>query len=321
MAKNLRTFSILASVAALSLSFSACNSLSTGELEISEKNVTLTVDKEGTFTAVAPVGNTTDSDWSIYQGAAYTLLFNFTTNTCEIAVENLKYDSNVAAVSFTLSSIPLSSESNSTVRGVNYTGPMAFSDADGATHTIKNIRLYCLRDQSRVFSDETTATPTFQLSFTLDDTYKLRAMQYEDVFFGTTTSTNINNTEEVAEGTTAQYKVSFNMLSSSNDFVSANRTLDLTIANPRFIPAMPSTIKSMVFPNIPFKFTDNGFTFDLDALTPEIANTPYPAFPIRDLAGEVVSEKTFTLDFKCLSTNVKVGSWSVNVDATPYPLQ
>ena len=313
-----KIFSFACMAAAISGTLVSCDN--DNNLEFDEQTITLTLLPAGSFTAVAPIENPSDSDWKLFSGAGYMFVFDFKTNTCAIQVENLKVDNSTTPLSFTLTNLPQSTEKDVNVRGVDTYGPYAFEGPDSRTHLVKNIRLFCLRDANRHFDDENVAVPTFFLSFDLDDT-QVKVVPYNEIYFGTTTSTNLSNTSNVESAKTAKYLVTFNMLKYNNgqySFNPDNRTVDITILNPKFIPSMPDMIKQITFPGIPFTLDENGFTLESSALLPVINTRPFSDFPISDLSAEIVYEKSMNLEFDCLSTNPKVGSWNVKVDATPF---
>lgn len=80
-----------------------------------------------------------------------------------------------------------------------------------------------------------------------------------------------------------------------------SRTCTIEIEHPRFISNMPANLGTMVFPGVPFIFTDdNGYEFKMAQLIPHIANTPYPAFRVSAIEGEYDGNtNTFELEFTC----------------------
>lgn len=306
---TLKKFAFILSGIALSGTFYACDDLDDNDLEIQEQKVTLTVLPDYSFTAVAPIENATAENWQTFAGASYIFVFDFKANTCAITANDLKYDSN-NNVSFTIANLPLNNEADANVRGVKTSSPSAFLTADGKTHTVNNIRLFCLRDPNRLYNDNESAIPAFFLSFTLDETWQIKAVSNENIFFGTTTTTSANDPTNISAGTSARYKLTLNHLT---------RTAEITIRNPRFIPTMPVDIAEMTFPGIPFTFNDNGIDLSSNNLLPEIQDTPYDLFPISDLSASMVYETSLDLNFSCNSP--RVGNWNVAVDATPFALK
>lgn len=316
--RNILSFAFCASI--LSGVLSSCDS-NNNNLEFDEQKITLALLPAGSFTAVAPAENASAADWQLFPGATYAFVFDFKNNTCDIAVENLTVDASTAPLSFTASNLPQSTEADANVRGVKNAGPVAFIGPDGRTHNVSDIRLFCLRDAYRYFDDSRVAVPTFFLSFKLDDN-QVKVIPYNEIYFGTTTSTNLSNPSDFSSARTAKYLVTFNMYDAENKTFNANkRTADVTILNPKFIPAMPDEIKMMTFPGIPFELNDNGLTLKSESLLPEISDRPYSAFPITDLSADIIYETSMKLDFNCISTNPRVGSWNVKVDSTPFAIK
>ncbi len=79
------------------------------------------------------------------------------------------------------------------------------------------------------------------------------------------------------------------------------RTCVIEIEHPRFLATMPANLGTMVFPGVPFTFTDdNGYEFKMAKLIPQIANTPYPTFQVSAIEGEYDGDtNTFELEFTC----------------------
>lgn len=77
------------------------------------------------------------------------------------------------------------------------------------------------------------------------------------------------------------------------------RTADLKITNAKFEQNMPAM--TMVFPAIPFTVERGGnvITFSAAALTPTIAGTPYPNFPITEFKGTLTPTSGIDLSFIC----------------------
>lgn len=86
----------------------------------------------------------------------------------------------------------------------------------------------------------------------------------------------------------------------------SNSTARLYIENANFLENMPQ-LGVMEFGGISFAMTANGnervATFACDALTPEIAGRPYPAFPITDLEATMRPGKSLELNFICTFRN------------------
>lgn len=307
-----RKFAAIACTVAVAGTFISCNSLDDDDLGITEQTITLTVVPQGTFTAVAPAENTESSQWKTFSGATYVLKFDFKTQKCDITVSGLKYIDEQTSQTFTLSNIPLSIEKHPTiVQGVNHAGPMAFQGTDGKNHIVSDIRLFCMLDPNRLFDDDKQRNSVY-ISFKIDD-YLVKAIEYDQYFFGTTSTTDLNNPDQAPiKSTNARYRLQIKLKDADNQ---NNLNADLTILNPKFIPSMP--VERMTFPSIPLSLEADGYSLEASDLTPEISGVPYPGFPITDLSAKVVYETSFNLGFTCTS---RIGSYTVNVDATPYAL-
>lgn len=305
-----RKFTAIACAAILAGAFSSCNSLNDDDLGIKEQTATLTVAPEYTFTAVAAAGNT-DEAWSVYPGASYAFKFDFKAQKCDITATDLKYLDDNTSTTFTLSNLPLSNEKYpSIVQGVNTPGPVAFQGADGQNHVVTDIRLFCMLDPYRLFDDNKQRNSVY-LSFKIDGNI-VKAIEYDQYFFGTTSTTDLASaTQAPVTSTSARYRLQLKRKDANTSLAA-----DLTILNPRFIPNMP--VERMTFPDIPLTLTTDGYSLEAEKIIPTISGTPYPAFPITDLAASVVFENSFTLEFTCISPK---GSYQVNADTTPYALR
>lgn len=304
----------IACIASVAGTFSSCNSLNDDDLGITEQTVTLTVSQDGTLTAVAPADITTSdiitpSEWNLYSGAEYRIKFDFKTQKCDLTVSKLSYLNDKTQSSFTLANLPISNEKYpAIVQGVNTPGPVAFQDANGQNHIVTDIRLFCMIDPYRLFDDDKQRNSIY-ISFKIDGTL-VQAIERNQYFFGTTTTTDLANPAQApSTSTSARYHLKLKPIENT---IKA----DLTILYPKFIPNMP--VERMTFPDIPLNLTPNGYILFANKIIPTISGTPYNGFPITDLTATTVYENSFNLDFTCIC---RYGSFKVKAETTPYALR
>ncbi len=76
------------------------------------------------------------------------------------------------------------------------------------------------------------------------------------------------------------------------------RRLEISMKQAKFVGNMPMRL-DIVLKNIPFTISGTTARWNVDAITPEIGGTPYPAFPITDLAGEYDFGDGLQMKFYC----------------------
>lgn len=116
----------------------------------------------------------------------------------------------------------------------------------------------------------------------------------------TPTTTTINYTGDTVtypiDDATSTYTSSVGIYRVTLDTETSTATLEIENAN--FLAGMP-TLDVMSFNNI--TYTTNGSEIQLqsEALTPEIAGRPFPAFPITQLTGTLKPNVALQLSFIC----------------------
>ncbi len=126
------------------------------------------------------------------------------------------------------------------------------------------------------------------------------------VYGGTTVTYPVADESQVYESTRGTYEV---------EYSTTDKTAVLLINNANFLEGMPP-LGTMSFPGINWAAdnANNGFMLQKDALTPEIANRPFPAFPISNLTAFEVPGKSLELTFIC---NYKNTPYQVTFSGTP----
>lgn len=113
----------------------------------------------------------------------------------------------------------------------------------------------------------------------------------ELIFKGKTSTSPVADPENIYTSTKSTYYISI-----SDDAESAV----MTIADADFLQGMPA-LGEMLFQPITCSFNSetNTLTLEADAITPEIAGRPFPAFPISDYSATVVPGKSVRINFIC----------------------
>lgn len=216
-------------------------------------------------------------------GADYSIFADFGASTLALSVNNLMLPEADRAISFDLPAIRL--QNTATGFRAEQRDALTAPANDGSTVTVTDIYVD--------FFYPYGATPNpIAINFTLNGKFKITTFFNSTRYSATTTSTSVTDpaldpftTEE------SQYALAID---------TKNMTCAIAIYNPRFVANMPS-LNTMIFPGIPFKFTDNGISFKSKSLIPQIGSDPYPQFTITDLEGNIVAGKTLTMKFDCMA--------------------
>lgn len=128
----------------------------------------------------------------------------------------------------------------------------------------------------------------------------------ELIFKGKTTTNPVSDPENIYTSTKSTYTISV-----SDDAKSAV----MVIADADFLQGMPA-LGEMLFQPITCKFNAETNTLALaaEAITPEIAGRPFPAFPISNYSATVIPGKSIRINFIC---NYRGTPFSVNFTGTP----
>ena len=126
------------------------------------------------------------------------------------------------------------------------------------------------------------------------------------VYVGKTVTYPKEDPEKVFESTRGTYSIEYD---------ESDNTAVLNINNASFLQGMPE-LGVMSFTGIAWK-ADNankGFMLQKDALTPEIAGRPFPAFPISDFTAFEIPGESLEIKFICDYRNTP---YVVTFEGTP----
>lgn len=242
---------------------------------------------------------TPDNSLQVLPGANYRILVDYDLMTCNVTVNDLQFDSQQSAISFTIPETRIAVSSS----GWLIRRQEAFTvETSRGTATISN---FDLEFTMRVGGSSALA----MLEFDLDGKYHISTLLTTSNFVGTTSSTIIGNPDQDPFSTqTSTYSVIVNRETAK---------AQIRIYNPKFSNEMPSNLGTMVFDNIPVTFTSKGFAATPTEIIPEIATAggsdPYPQFKITNLDVAYVAGMHLDMEFDCAAFNRHV-----KVSTSPY---
>lgn len=229
-----------------------------------------------------------DNTTSALPGANYNIIVDYNTNVCTVGVNDLQFDTQKTAISFTMPDIRIAVGSS----GWIIRQDEATVQSSNGTVKITDFEAWFTM---RVGGSSALAG----ISFTIDDQYEIHTLLTTSNFIGTTESTIIGDATN-------------DPFSTKNSTVSiivnpATQTAEVRIYNPKFSADMPSNLGTMVFPNLPLTYTSKGFSIMRSQIIPEIATAsgsdPYPQFAITNLEVAYVAGSHANIYFDCAAFN------------------
>ncbi len=268
------------------------------------------------------VQNLKNYDWSYYDGCNYTIIFDENDNSCSIQISDIQFDQN-QRTTLTFLNLPQTSFKDPNVKGTSYVGSFATnSEASMSTYYISDLSIECLLDQDRTFGytekngEQIPAPVGVQpfISFTINNSYKIRIIQKKNYFYGLTSSVCSGGEFDPFHTQSSKYLLNLNP---------TMKTARLTIENAQFVNGMPKGI-TMDFSGIDFTITDTGILLASASLIPTANNRPFQMYEVTDLQGIVSYATKLALSFHCPHVPIPMDSddtysFSVTVDA-PYSL-
>lgn len=221
----------------------------------------------------------------IFSGANYMVVVNLDNATFQLSVNDLEYLTDQRAISFTLPEMKISV----TQKGwkISYDDKMQL-ETSYQPITVSN---YAVNFALRADGSQNLVS----IEFTIDNRYDIKTFFTHSQYIGTTKSTDITDPENAPFSTEAS---SYLIILDDK-----TKTVEVQIASPKFLEAMPSNLGIMVFSDIPVTYTKEGYSFKINKLTPKIGEDPYPAFEITNLEGKVVAGQALNLNFDCARFN------------------
>ncbi len=227
-------------------------------------------------------------------GMGYKVRLNYTAPSADVTISGLKLTDDTTYPSFTLSGLKFAIDKDG---WIVLTGENLRPSVPGVAVS-PVIGRFSMRLYQRVIGN--TYSPAFCVSMTLDGRYSVVSSYPGQGCYGTTKS--VATGMPAFETNSTQYALAFN---------TNTRCVTISIVNAQFMAQMPAM--NIVLKNIPFVMRGTKAVFEIDNITPESNETPYPAFPISNLKGELDFGAGLDLSFDC--TPVKFGGVVFNVTA------
>lgn len=210
----------------------------------------------------------------------YTIQLNYTKLTADVYINGLELTDNTAYPTITLKDVPwtMGTDGWKVIEGTNIKSTV---NGFGTAPVFTSVRIKIFDRMVGEYYN-----PGFEVSFVLDNRFRVLSAIADQVQVGTSVSTSPDG-EEFQCNTTA-YVLTFN---------TKTMRASLFLSGAKFASQMPAL--DITFDNIPFTFAGNTAVLSCDALIPTINDTPYPAFPISKLTGVYNFGKGLELEFGC----------------------
>lgn len=240
------------------------------------------------------VTDITTSETYKCSGADYAIFVDFDNATGNVSINNLLLPGASRAISFDLPETRL----QVTMLGfkIEQIQPVSVPTNTGSSVNISDLKVE--------YYYPANATPNpLNISFTINGSMRCVTLFEVTRYQGTTSSTDLDDPADSPYSTTiSQYMVRLD---------SEDNTVSIAISRPKFVDAMPDQmIGTMIFPDIPVTYTEDGITFESASFVPMVGEDPYPQFRITNLSGRIVAGSSFDLTFDCqaFKRNVKVAA-------------
>lgn len=235
-------------------------------------------------------------------GATYMLETDYTAGVAKFDITGLKLSSSQSvSLSFTNMKFSYNEKGGFVIKAPSYE-----SSFNGQRHTVTDFSMEYYRRYVG-----TRYLPALFLTFTVDNSHRVRVVYTPSAYVGTTAVTDSEGKPFTSNK--PYYAVAFDPTKS----ISA-----LHILGAQFAEGMPAM--DMVFTDIPVTFSHNGFEMAKSELTPNIGNTPYKNYKITDLTVSAAYEGMMTVNFTCTIDSPKMkGKYKVTayLDVLPSETQ
>lgn len=194
-------------------------------------------------------------------GTVYALDCDLDDATATLTVNNLRLTAGGPALSFTVKGLRYGYNNEG---AFEITASSAIGDSQLESYQLTGLKLIMF---TRTVPQVSGIATTFSISFTLDGTYAVRAIQDNAVYTGTT-SVSVASTGTETSGTAPYYAYSLNVDKKTAKFIVYN----LRVADKYY--------KSITFDEVPFEITAGNVTISsAETLTPSVSpiDLPKPA--------------------------------------------
>lgn len=236
-----------------------------------------------------------------YTGVSYDIKFDLPTYDASIKVKNVKFAERMPAIDFELTGLKWSNKNGAMVIDATDVIPVVNGQAM-PEYTIDKLSV-AVYDRYVVIDGQAKASPVFVIQYTINDTFEVTVVPQEVLYASSTGVVNVTDNSIYNNGG-ALYWVRFDAQS---------MTADIEIDGAKFAEGMPA-LNDMKFEDIPVTFYTGGYTLAADALTPSIANVPYPNYAITALSGNGLFASGLDLRFRCMEIYAVSATLSILVN-------
>ncbi len=242
-----------------------------------------TITEQTLTNCFAYVSDFADGPAAYYSNMGFKVRLNYTKPSADITISGLKLTDGTAYPTFTITDLKFAIDKDG---WIVLTGEDITPSIPGVAVS-PAIGKFSMRLYQRIVGDR--YNPAFCVEMTLDRRYTVVSAQSSQICFGTTKS--ISDTMAPFETKETEYSLSFNI---------DTRCVNIAVHKAQFMSKMPAM--DIVLKNIPFIMQGSKAIFSIDNIVPESNNTPYPAFPISNLKGELDFGSGFDFEFDCAPT-------------------
>lgn len=242
-----------------------------------------------------------DGTNTVYTQVAYQLTLNYTNNTADLLVSNLRLPDETTYPTMTLKNMPISYDKEGwiIVKGTAVSPEMT---GVGNKPLLDNIEIKLLNRYS-----DLGYVLALLIQYTINGRYSVASSFAGQLLFGKTKSVLVgSDPAQTFETDESNYELLF-------DFT--KKTLKMTINNAKFLDKMPNGM-NIVLKDIPFTMSGATAHWNVDAIKPYLADVPQENFPITDMVGNFNFGSGMTMRFTCkpVIKDRPLGEFDVDVD-------
>ncbi len=277
--------------ALLVLVMASCDPSSSGE----------TIQEQTFPSCFVNVTDIADGTNTVYTQVGYKLTLNYTNNTADLLVSNLRLPDETAYPAMTLKNMPISYDKEGwiIVKGTAVSPEMT---GVGNKPLFDSFELRLL---GRIAGG--SYVPALVMQYTIDGRYSVASSFAGQLLLGKTKSVLVgSDPAQTFETDESSYELLF-------DFT--KKTLKMTINNAKFLDKMPNGM-NIVLKDIPFTMSGATAHWNVDAIKPYLADVPQENFPITDMVGNLNFGSGMTMRFTCkpVIKEQPLGEFDVDVD-------
>ena len=209
----------------------------------------------------------------------YSIVINYTKETCDISITGLAIPNGKAYPAIELTNLPCKVSNNEllTISALNVQSTISGFSSAPVFNSVKCQLAHRTIDNNYM--------PSFLIQFSVDG-YNITSSLPDVYMLGRTVSTGPDNAAFTTDET--KYQITLN---SSLDKAT------IALSGAQFIGAMPAL--DITFPDVPVTVTDGKILLAAQTLTPNMKDTPAPGFPITNLKGSINPVGESSIEFDC----------------------